>query len=111
MKQKAFLTALSLKARDKEILFLDKIVLSAPKTKEAHGIVKSLSKIEGFERLSGRSKNKAIVVLPKKEEAVARSFRNLPGVRVSEPRNLNILDLMNQKYFILINPKEINFIK
>jgi len=106
MKKKAFLTALSQKLRDNEILFLDKINLTQPKTKEANNIIKSISKISGFEKLATKKKNKAILALPKKDEKVSRSFRNIPGLKIYETRNLNVLDLLTYKYLILTEPQE-----
>lgn len=106
MKKKAFLTALSQKLRDNEILFLDKINLIQPRTKEANNIIKNISKISGFEKLATKKKNKAILALPKKDEKVSRSFRNIPGLQISEFRNLNILDILTYKYLILTEPQE-----
>jgi large subunit ribosomal protein L4 len=106
MKKQAFLTALSQKLRDKEILFLDKINLGQPKTKEANNIIKNISKISGFEKLAFKKKNKAILALPKKDEKVSRSFRNIPGLKIYETRNLNVLDILTYKYLILVNPQE-----
>lgn len=106
MKKKAFLIALSQKLRDNEILFLDKINLTQPKTKEANTILKTLSKIKGFEKLTAKKKNKAILALPKKDAEILRSFRNIPGMNISELKNLNVLDLLTYKYLIITNPNE-----
>lgn len=106
MGKKAFYTALSQKLRDNEILFLDKIILTQPKTKEANGILNNVSKIKGFEKMAGKKKNRAILALSKKDNDVICSFRNIPGMQVSEVRNLNILDLLSYKYLIIENPKE-----
>lgn len=112
MKKKAFLTVLSQKMRDNEILFLDKIVLAEPKTKEAAVILKSLSKIKDFEKLATKRKNRAILATVKKDNDVNLSFRNIPGMKISEVRNLNVLDLLNYKYIVIANPKEsISYIK
>ena len=106
MREKAFLTVLSQKLRDKEILFLDKIDLSQPKTKEAMSIISNIAGIKGFEKLAAKRKNSAILALPKKEEKINRSFRNIPGMRILETRNLNILDLLKYKFLIISKPKE-----
>lgn len=103
MKKKALLVTLSQKARDNEILILDDLKLKAPKTKEAAIVFKSLSKIKGFEKISGKKKN-SIFLTPKKDESIARALRNLPNINISETRNLNLLDVLNHKYLIL--PKE-----
>ena len=104
MKKKALLVALSQKTRDKEILILDDLKLITPKTKEAAGILKSLSKIKGFETLATKKKNGALILLQEKNENLKRAFRNLPGVLLDEARNLNLLNILSYKY--LIFPKE-----
>jgi len=105
-KKKAFFTVLSQKLRDNEILFLDKMDFSKPKTKEAIEIIDSLSKIGGFEKIKNKKKNKAILALEKKEPNVSKSFRNIPGMEIYQARNLNILDILNFKYLVIANPKE-----
>ena len=105
-KKKAFYTVLSQKLRDNEILFLDKMDFSQPKTKEAVEVVNSLSKIGGFEKMKTKKKNKAILALDKKEPNVSKSFRNIPGMEIYQARNLNILDILNFKYLLIANPKE-----
>jgi large subunit ribosomal protein L4 len=110
MKKKAFFVALSQKLRDNEILFLDKINLTQPKTKEAMGIIKSISGIKNFEKLATKKKNNAILAMPNKDESVSRSFRNIPGLQISDTRNLNVLDLLTYKYLILVEPDEKTFL-
>lgn len=106
MNKRALLTALSQKFRDNEILFLDKIILTQPKTKEAFDIMKNISGIKNFEKLSIKKKNRALVALPKRDEEINRGFRNLFGVKISEARNLNVLDLLKYKFLIVAKPKE-----
>ncbi|MCK6462785.1 MAG: 50S ribosomal protein L4 [Candidatus Pacebacteria bacterium] len=106
MKKKALFTVLSQKVKDSEILFVDGINLEKAKTKEAANILNSMAKIKGFEKLLTKKKNKAVVALGKKEEAINRGFRNIPGMTIAELRNINILDILNNKYLIISNPKE-----
>lgn len=106
MKKKAFYAVLSQKMRDGEILFLDKINLSQPKTKEAAGIINSISKVRGFGKMAAKKKNKTILAMDKKNPEITRGFRNIPGMLVGDTRNLNILDILNYKYLIIANPKE-----
>jgi len=105
-KKKAFYTVLSQKLRDDEILFLDKVDFSQPKTKEAVEVVNSLSKIGGFEKMKNKKKNKAILALDKKEPNVSKSFRNIPGMEIYQARNLNILDILKFKYLLIANPEQ-----
>jgi len=105
-KRKAFYTALSQKLRDNEILFLDNAELSQPKTKEASGVISSLSKVSGFEKITNKKSNKTILALNKKDDNISKGFRNIPGVNIAEARNLNIMDILNYKYLIIANPRE-----
>lgn len=92
MKRKATLIALSSKARDKEIIVLDKIEISAPKTKEAAIIVNTIVP----------NQSTALLMIPGKNEIILRASRNIPGFKVINVLNINILDLMNHKYLILL---------
>jgi large subunit ribosomal protein L4 len=106
MKAKAFLIALSQKFRDGEILFVDSVGIAQPKTKDAVAVLKNLSKISGFKNLATKRKNKAILGLVGKDVDVVKSFRNIPGMQISETRNLNVLDILTYKYLIIADPKE-----
>lgn len=105
MKRKAFLTVLSQKFRDNEIVFVDALSLDKPKTREASAVMANLGKIENFEKLKTKKKNRAILALAGRNEAVEKSYRNLTGVRVAEARNLNALDILTYKYLVLENPE------
>ena len=103
MKTKALRTILSAKLRDGEILFLKDLKLSAAKTRAAQTILKTLSGLSGFERLNYAGR-RTIVALPARDEAIARSFRNLPSAVVAETRNLNPLELLRRKHLIIVDP-------
>ncbi len=105
MKRKALLVALSQKVRDNEILILDDLKLKAPKTKEAAAILKSLSKIKGFEKMISKKGNASLFLLPEKKEEISRSFRNLPNADIAAVSNLNLLDVLKYKYIIF--PKDL----
>lgn len=105
MKKKALYTILSQKLRDNQLMFLNKIVLAKPKTKDAAEIIKSLAKVENFGRLVTKKKNRVILALPFKDEGAAKSFRNIPGLTVTEARNINPLDLINYQYAIFVDPE------
>ncbi|MFH1979326.1 MAG: 50S ribosomal protein L4 [Patescibacteria group bacterium] len=100
MKKKAFFVALSQKARDGEVLVLDGLSVSAPKTKEANEIVSNLSKLKGFEKLKTKKTNRVAVLVEKKQDDLKRAFYNLPGIILGESRNLNVLDVLTYKYLI-----------
>ena len=106
VRTKAFLTILSKKFRDGEVMFVDSVKFGAPKSKEAKTILTSLSKVKGFEKLATKRKNTAIIALDAKTTAVEKSFRNFGNVSVEEFRNVNPVSLMNHTFLIVANPTE-----
>lgn len=106
MKAMAFLTLLSKKYRDGEVLFVDSLSFKTPKTAEAISTLANLSKAKGFEKLSTKRKNAAFIGLSKKDVATEKSFRNIGSVMVDEIRNVNLLDLLKHTFVVIENPVE-----
>lgn len=106
MKAKAFYTILSKKFKDGEVLFVDSLSFSAPKTKEAIGSLKTLSGVKGFESLMKKKNNAAVFALGKKNTDIERAMGNLSNMEVLEARNLHPLALMKYKYVVIENPTE-----
>jgi large subunit ribosomal protein L4 len=105
-KTKALYTILSRKFKDGEILFVDSLNISTPKTKDAKVVLSNLAKIKGYERLGTKPKNAAIVALDKKTVALTKSFRNFGNVSVEEFRNINPVSVLNHTFLIVTNPAE-----
>ncbi len=105
VKAKAIATILSAKLRDGEIVFVDSLGFTAPKTKDAIAVLKSLGTIGGCERISTKQTNAAMIATAEKDVNVAKSFANISKVGVSEARNLNPVDLMKYKYLVIENPE------
>lgn len=105
MKTRALLTVLSQKRRDGELVFLDKLNISAPKTSEAQKAITKLSALPGYERLAYKRGKRVLFLLPESTVAIVKSFRNLPSALVSEVRNLNPLVALTYKYLVVVNPE------
>jgi len=106
MRAKALFVLLSKKLKDGEVVFVDSISLKVPKTKEAKIVLDSLSGIKGMERVANRKVNALYISLPKKDDTVERSFRNFSFLSMGEVRNLNVLDILNAKHLMIVNPEE-----
>jgi len=89
MARKAFLTALSTKAKDSELLVLDDLKLSTPKTKEMAKIMKNFPQVKN-----------SLLVLAEKNENLKRISRNLLNLNIANIDNLNILNILKYKYLI-----------
>lgn len=103
---KALATVLSQKARDGEVVLVDSIATDSIKTKDAVSTINALAKNKGLEHLRGKKNNAAVVALPERDENTEKSFRNIKNIRLDLTQNLNIMDLLNHKLLVLVNPKE-----
>lgn len=106
MKAKALFTVLSEKLRKGQILFLEELSLKNIKTKDAVSVIKDLSKVSGFEKISGGKKPNVYVTCPAKTDVIKKSFGNIQTVEVDEIKNINPVDLLNFRYLIISQPKE-----
>ncbi len=104
MKAKALRTILSRKLRDGEILLLDELKLSAAKTKAAQTVIDRLAKISGYEKLNYRRGARTLLALPAYDQATLKSFRNLPGLAVTEARELNPESVLTYRYLVIAEP-------
>lgn len=102
---KALFTVLSRKFKDGEIIFVDSIDFKAPKTKDAQTVIAALAGIKGFEKLSTKKVNAAVIAVDKKSDAVTKSFRNFGSVSIEEFRNINPVSILNATYLIVSNPE------
>jgi len=106
-KDAALYTILSKKFRDGEMLFLDMIALTAPKTKEAKAVVLDLAKVKGYEKLATKPENAAVIVMNEKATNTVKSFNNFGNISVEEYRNLNPLMALNHKFIIVSGSEKI----
>ena len=105
MKAKALYTLMSQKLRDGEVLFVDSVKLTTPKTKEALKALNSLSSVKGFENIMSKKNNSAVIALSSKNKETERAFDNLGNIEMIEARNLNPLLLLEYKYLVIENPQ------
>jgi large subunit ribosomal protein L4 len=84
--------ALSSKAQNQELIIVDKIELEAIKTKVFAGIVKQLEA------------EKALIITPEKDERLALSSRNVPGIKILQTQGLNVYDILKYPKLVLIQP-------
>ncbi len=94
MRRKALFMVLSAKAKENLIFVLDSLKIEKPKTKFM---------VEILEKLFLR-KGSGLLVLPKIDENIIKSVRNIPKVDPIQAKDLNVLDLLNYKYIVM--PKE-----
>ena len=92
VKRLAMKSALSSKVNENEIIVFDALDIAAPKTKEMVKVLKAVDV------------DKALIVLPEKDEIVERAASNIPGVKTTLVGTLNVYEIL--KYEKLILTKE-----
>ncbi len=90
MRRLAYKSALSVKARDGQIIVLDDLQIPAPKTREMVSILEAL----GVD-------SSALILLPERNVNVEKSANNLPDVKTLRANYLNIRDLLGYDYLIM----------
>ena len=106
-KTKALYTILSKKFKDGEVLFIDSLSFKVPKASEAKNTLLAFSKIKGFEKFATKPKNVAIISIDKKTPELTKSFKNFGNLDIEEFRNINPVSVLNHKYLVIANPKEL----
>jgi large subunit ribosomal protein L4 len=89
VKRAALASALSLRAKEKKIVLVDKFSFDAPKTKQMAGILKTLGL------------GKALFVDEKSNANFFKSVRNLPKAKVLAPEGLNVFDILNHSDLVI----------
>lgn len=105
-KAAALYSIISKKYKEGEVIFLDRLSISAPKTKDAKAILASLSGVKGFEKLGKKKQNAAVITVGKRTEALSKSFRNIGSVELEEFRNINPVSVLNHSFLIIADPAE-----
>ena len=106
MKVKALFTVLSEKMRKGQIIFVEELALKNIKTKDAISVISDISKIKGFEKMSGKKNSTVYMTVPAKNDVLKKSFANIKRIKLDEIKNINPVDLLAFKYVIISYPKE-----
>ncbi len=90
MKRAAFISAISEKVRNNEVIVLDEFTLKEAKTKLVANTVENL-------KLNGS----VIFVVEEYDESAVRATRNIPTVSLAESRQLNVYEIVANKYVVI----------
>ena len=93
LRQLARFSALSYKAQENALTFVEPFVMEAPKTKEFLHILDNL-------KANGR---KVLVVLPQNNDNIFLSARNLPEVKVITVDEINTYAIMNANSMVIVD--------
>jgi large subunit ribosomal protein L4 len=90
MRQAALRAALSAKAKEEEIIVVGALEMDVPKTKHMASTLESLG-VDGS----------VLLLLPRRDEIVEKSARNLPNAKVLNANYLNIRDLLSYDKIVM----------
>ncbi len=105
MKAQALASVLARKAKDGELILVEKLTFGTPKTKTAINTLVALGKVAGA-KLLVKGKNTALIALARHETHAVKSFRNLGAIATEDVRNINPLSVLSYKYLIIEAPEE-----
>jgi len=106
MRVSALLSVLSQKAKDGEIILVDALSFSAPKTATAKAALTAIAKGADARFLATKKKNSALIALAGYDTNAIKSFSNISSIAMEEVRNINPVDVLAHKYLIIEKPKE-----
>lgn len=90
VRRAALKSVLSAKVREGKLLVVDDFVIEEPKTRAVVQILKNLN-----------ASGKSLIVTGRPDQNVIKSARNLPGVKTTEARQLNVLDILSYDYLVM----------
>lgn len=106
MRLAALKAVLSRKWKDGEVIFVDAMNFSVPKTKDAKSALVAIAQASGRNELATKRKNAAVFAFATKDTTAEKSLRNIGSLMTEEVRNLNPVDLMNKKYLVITSPAD-----
>lgn len=111
MRARALAAVLTRKLADNEVIFVDKISFTTPKTSEARVVLENVAKVANANDMVTKKKNSVLIALGKDDKNVKKSFKSFGNVEIEEVRNINPLDLLTYKYVIVTDPeKSVSFL-
>ena len=91
VKRLAMKCALSAKVAGNEMIVLDALSVETPKTREMAKILNNIG-----------ATGKTLLVLPGKDETIARVSNNISGLKLAFVTTINVLDIMNCDKFVVV---------
>lgn len=105
VKAKALAVTLSKKQSDGEVVFVEALAFGAPKSADAKLAMKNLSGAADKKELATKRKNAAVIVLPGRDLAAEKSFRNFGNYEVVMAKDVNPVDLLTYKFVVIADPQ------
>jgi len=93
IRQKALFMVLTSKVQDKELIVVDELKISEPKTKLMVGVIRKI--------LKDKVSPKILIAMSHKDENISKASKNIINIKTLLADSLNVLDLLSFKYLLL----------
>lgn len=104
-KNTAIKTIISQKHRDNEILLVDTLSFTTPKTVEMKKVIDNLAKInENLSKLSNKKHNNALFITNAQDKNLYLSLRNFGNMETQSVNDVNPIILSKYKYLVFVSP-------
>src|SRR5689334_18409397 len=100
MRRLAIRSVLSDKVANQALIIVDNLSLEQPRTKDMIEILDSLP-IGGDSSQEAQSKLKVLLMLPRRDENVVLSARNVPTAKVQHVCSINVIELLKHDYVVM----------
>ena len=90
VKWSALSSALTAKFVDSEVIIIDDLSFTEPRTKAVRGLLDSLG-----------LKNNVLIIIPEKNEALELASRNIPRVHVARVNELNVFSILSHEKLLI----------
>lgn len=105
MRGAALASVLSRKVKDGEVIFVDSVTFTAPKTSAAKAMLSAIAKGADAAPLLTKKKNAALLAIGTYDTNAIKSFSNFGNIATEELRNINPLTVLSHKYLVIENPE------
>lgn len=92
MRRLAIRSALSDKVANEQLVVVENLTLDAPRTRDMLAILEKLPSAEG---------KRVLMMLPRRDENVVLSTRNIPSAKVQHVSSINVVELLKHDYVIM----------
>jgi large subunit ribosomal protein L4 len=96
-RKNALLMVLTSKLVDEELVVLEELKITEPKTKI---MIQVLDKIKSL-KSKLKNQNSFLIALASNDTNIIRASRNIPGIKTILANSLNVLDLLSFKYLLI----------
>ena len=101
MRRLAIRSVLSDKVANQSLIIVNKLEMETPRTKDMLEMLNKLPSSEG---------KKVLMMLPKRDENVVLSTRNIPSAKVQHVSSINVVELLKHDY-VVMTPKTVRWIE